>query len=114
MKGLGSCLAQDRYFKARDWPGIDFLGLDPSLEIVSYRLKRSGPKITSKLLSSNVRFWALFQCLVESTHASELLGGKKGFEECLVDFQNKVYGRDPNITATNKPENASNVYFTFV
>ena len=57
---------------------------------------------------------ALFQCLEESTYASELLGGKKDFEECLVDFQNKVHGRDPNITATNKPENASNVYFTFV
>ena len=57
---------------------------------------------------------ALFQCLEESTYASKLLGGKKDFEECLVDFQNKVHGRDPNITATNKPENASNVYFTFV
>ena len=57
---------------------------------------------------------ALFQCLEESIYASELLGGKKDFEECLVDFQNKVHGRDPNIAATNKPENASNVYFTFV
>ena len=70
--------------------------------------------ITLKLLTSNTRFLALFRCLEKSTHASELLGGKKDFEECLVDFQNKVHGRDPNITATNKPENASNVYFTFV